>query len=79
MLPMGSVGIGMVYVLCLELEINNEKPYLRLPNRGNSKKRLEMAIGRSVYHSTPARTVLALEEKRALGFSVSKQRYNATR
>jgi hypothetical protein len=59
---MGSVGIGMVYGPLPELEIQSErklnlprfhgseceKPYLRLPKRSNSKKRLQMMVEESV-------------------------------
>jgi len=43
---------------------------LRLPNRSNTRKRLEMVVGQSVYHSAPSKTVaevLALEGKREPG------------
>jgi hypothetical protein len=46
------------------------EPYLRLPNRSNTRKRLEMVVGQSVSHSTPSKTVagvLALEGKREPG------------
>jgi hypothetical protein len=59
------------------------EPYLRLPNRSNTRKRLEMVVGQSVSHSTPSKTVaevLASEGSVNLALTIEpKIRGNAPR
>ena len=58
-----------------------ERPYLRMLNGGNTRKRLQKVAGRSMYHSTPARAVLdglAFDRKRESVPSDTKYRFRAT-